>query len=470
MNASKVLIVDDEPDMVENCARILRHAGYQCLTTTDPAKALPLVESHRPDVLLTDLKMPGIDGMELLRRARELDPALPVILVTAFATIESAVEAIKEGAFDYLPKNFSVEQLRLAVERGLRHRRLQEENLNLREQLQGTLGFENILGRSPAMVRVFELVRKAARSEANILVIGESGTGKELIARAVHANSSRAAQPFIPVDCASLPEQLLESELFGHEKGAFTGAVKGKRGLMEVADRGTLFLDEIGELPLALQVKLLRALQERQLRRVGGTSVIDVDVRVVSATNRDLREAVKQGQFREELYYRVNVIEIHLPPLRERAGDGRLLAHAFRARYGGERVTGFDESALEALDAYAWPGNVRELQNIVERACALADGARVTRADLPGHVLEGVGLRTAAAQTATSRAPVDATVASGEELPLKEAKERWMHVLEASYLRQLLERHAGNISAAAKSAGIDRKTFHRLINKYQIRS
>ena len=357
----------------------------------------------------------------------------------------------------------------MAVERGLRHRRLQEENLSLRELLQGTLGFENILGRSPAMARVFELVRKAARSEANILVIGESGTGKELIARAVHANSPRAAQPFVPVDCASLPEQLLESELFGHEKGAFTGAVKGKRGLMEVADRGTLFLDEIAELPLALQVKLLRALQERQLRRVGGTSVVDVDIRVVSATNRELREAVKQGQFREELYYRVNVIEIQLPPLRERAGDVRLLARAFVTRYGAERVTGFDEGALEALEAYPWPGNVRELQNVVERACALADGARVTRPDLPAHVLEGAGLRTAAAQTLVAGAPIDPAVVSGEELPLKEAKEKWMQVLEASYLRQLLERHGGNISAAAKTAGIDRKTFHRLINKYQIR-
>ena len=298
MSASKILVVDDELDMVESCARILKRVGHQCLTATDAATALALVESERPDLVLTDLKMPGSDGMERLR------------LVTAFASIESAVEAIKQGAFDYLPKNFSVEQLCVAVERGLRHRRLQEENLSLREQLQGTLGFENILGRSPAMARVFELVRKAARSEANILVIGESGTGKELIARAVHANSPRAAQPFVPVDCASLPEQLLESELFGHEKGAFTGAVKGKRGLMEVADRGTLFLDEIAELPLSLQVKLLRALQERQLRRVGGTAVVDVDIRVVSATNRELREAVKRGQFREELYYRVNVIEI----------------------------------------------------------------------------------------------------------------------------------------------------------------
>ncbi|MBI2155609.1 MAG: sigma-54-dependent Fis family transcriptional regulator [Candidatus Rokubacteria bacterium] len=464
--AQRVLVVDDEPDMVENCARILKRAGLQCLTATDPRRALALVETERPDLLLTDVKMPGMDGMELLRRAREVDPALPVVLITAFATIESAVAAIKDGAFDYLPKNFSVEQLRVAVERGLRQRELQIENRNLRDQLQGTLGFENILGRSPAMARVFELVRKAARSEANILVLGESGTGKELIARAIHANSPRAAQPFVPVDCASLPEQLLESELFGHEKGAFTGAVKGKRGLMEVADRGTLFLDEIAEMPVVLQVKLLRALQERQLRRVGGTATIDVDARVVSATNRDLRAAVAKGQFREELYYRVNVIEIPLPPLRDRAGDVRLLAHAFLKRYGGERVRAFEEAALETLEAWAWPGNVRELQNVVERACALADGDRVGRQDLPDYLVQGRGLRAAGAAPAAGAAlPAGATA----DLPLKDAKEKWMQVLEAAYLRDLLERHGGNISAAAKAAGIDRKTFHRLINKYQIR-
>ena len=226
MTPGRVLVVDDEPDMVENCARILKRAGHQCLTATDPHQALGLVESERPGLLLTDLKMPGMDGMELLRRAHAVDPALPVILITAFATIESAVAAIKDGAFDYLPKNFSVDQLRVAVERGLRQRELELENRNLRDQLQGALGFENIIGRSPAMTKVFELVRKAARSDANILVLGESGTGKELIARAVHANSPRAARAFVPVDCASLPEQLLESELFGHERGAFTGAVK----------------------------------------------------------------------------------------------------------------------------------------------------------------------------------------------------------------------------------------------------
>jgi DNA-binding NtrC family response regulator len=465
VTARRVLVVDDEPDMVENCARILKRASYQCLSTTDPHQALALVESERPDLLLTDLKMPGMDGMELLRRARAIDPTLPVILITAFATIESAVAAIKDGAFDYLPKNFSVDQLRVAVERGLRQRELALENRNLREQLQGALGFENIIGRSPAMTKVFELVRKAARSDANILVVGESGTGKELIARAVHANSPRAAQPFVPVDCASLPEQLLESELFGHEKGAFTGAVRAKPGLMEVAHRGTLFLDEIGELPLTLQVKLLRTLQERQLRRVGGTAQIDVDVRLVSATNRDLRELAGRGQFREELYYRVNVIAIQLPPLRERAGDVKLLAFAFLKRYGGQRVTGFDDAALEALEAYAWPGNVRELQNVIERACALADGDRVTRRDLPDYLSHG-GSAARAAAVPSSAGP---TLPPSGDLPLKDAKEQWMRTLEGSYLRDLLERHGGNVSAAAKAAGIDRKTFHRLINKYQIR-
>jgi DNA-binding NtrC family response regulator len=466
MTESRVLIVDDEPDMVENCTRILRRAGYRCLGATDPRRALALLESERPDLLLTDLKMPEMDGMELLRRARETDPDLPIIVITAFATIESAVAAIKEGAFDYLPKNFSIDQLTVAVERALRHRRLHRENRSLREQVQGTFGFENVVGRSPAMAQVFELVRKAARSEANILVVGESGTGKELIARAVHANSPRVAQPFIPVDCASLPEQLLESELFGHEKGAFTGAIKTKPGLMEIAQGGTLFLDEIGEVPLGLQVKLLRALQERQVRRVGGTSLVDVDVRVVSATNRDLREAVTKSRFREELYYRINVIEIRLPPLRERAGDVRLLAHAFLKRYGQDRMQGFDEKAMAALEAYAWPGNVRELQNVVERACALAEGTVITRKDFPEHLLEGARLQLAAA---AAPPPADARLVAGADVPLKEAKDRWMAVLEASYLRDLLAQHEGNISAAAKVAGIDRKTFHRLINKYRIK-
>ena len=466
MADDRLLIVDDEPDMVENLTRILRREGYRCLSASESAKGLELLEAHRPDVLLTDLKMPGIDGMELLRRAHAIDPTLPVIMITAFSTIESAVAAIKEGAFDYLPKNFSVDQLRVAVDRALRQRRLQVENRNLREQLQTTFRFESLLGRSPAMARVFELVRKAARSDANILVQGESGTGKELIARAVHANSPRAAQPFVPVDCASLPEHLLESELFGHEKGAFTGAVRTKPGLMESADRGTLFLDEIGEMPLGLQAKLLRALQERQVRHVGGNALVDVDVRVVSATNRDLRASAAKGEFRDDLFYRVNVIAIELPPLREREGDVQLLAHAFLERYGKGRLRAIADDALAALQAYRWPGNVRELQNVIERACALADGDRLLVTDLPDYVVVRSSL---AGLGSGSEATLETARAATQGLPLKDAKEHWMGVLEVAYLRDLLARHDGNVSAAAKAAGIDRKTFHRLINKYQLK-
>jgi DNA-binding NtrC family response regulator len=471
MTSARILIVDDEPDMLENCARILTRLGYQCVTAENGPTALGESERQRPDVVLTDLKMPGMDGMALMARLHETDPDLPVIMITGFASIESAVAAVREGAFDYLPKSFSVDQLRVAVERALRHRGLQVENRNLRKQLQQALGFENVVGRSPAMAQVFELVKKAARSEANILVLGESGTGKELIARAIHANSPRAGGPFVPVDCASLPEQLLESELFGHEKGAFTGAVRTKTGLVEAAHRGTLFLDEIGDLPAPLQVKLLRALQERQIRRVGGTGLVDVDVRVVSATNRNLSEAIANGQFREELYYRINVIAIRLPPLRERAGDVRLLAHAFLKRYGHGRVTGLDEAAAEALERYRWPGNVRELQNVIERACALADRPTITVKDLPDHVLRPA--MPAAAPTAPDTkgpgAPLPAEVGAASDLTLREAKDQWLHVLEVSYLRELLARHGGNVSSAAKAAGIDRKTFHRLINKYDIR-
>jgi DNA-binding NtrC family response regulator len=465
MSAPRILIVDDEPDMLENCSRILSRQGYACTTAGDGAAALAILERERPDLLLTDFKMPEMDGMALLQRAHEIDPALPVIMFTGFATIESAVAAIKQGAFDYLPKDFSVDQLRVAVERALRHRGLQVENRNLRQQLEQALGLENIVGRSPAMAQVFELVKKAARSEANILVLGESGTGKELIARAIHANSPRASQPFVPVDCASLPEQLLESELFGHEKGAFTGAVRTKPGLVETAHRGTLFLDEIAELPVTLQVKLLRVLQERQIRRVGGTGLMDVDVRVVSATNRDLREAIAKGQFREELYYRINVIAIRLPALSERAGDVRLLAHTFLKRFGQGRVTGMDDAAAEALERYGWPGNVRELQNVIERACALADGPVVTVKDLPDHVLQSPARSTVLAPNFLS----EGVPPTGTDLTLKAAKDQWLQVLEVSYLRDLLARHDGNVSSAAKAADIDRKTFHRLINKYGLR-
>jgi two-component system response regulator HydG len=457
----RILIVDDEPDMTETCRRILSPAGYKCLTSNNALEALNLLGAERPDLLLTDLRMPEMDGMEMLRRAREIDPQMPVVLLTAHATLESAVAAVKAGAFDYLAKPFSIDQLKVAVERALTRRRLELENLHLREQLRGIFGFENIIGRSSTLQQVLELVRKAARSNANILVLGESGTGKELIARAIHANSSRAAEPFLPVDCASLPETLLESELFGYEKGAFTGATAAKQGLIETAHRGTLFLDEIGELPLSLQVKFLRALQERQIRRVGGTRQIDVDIRVVCATNRDLRALVKAGEFREDLYYRLNVIDIALPPLRERQGDVELLAMSFLEKFarGGEATRkGFEPEAMAALEMYPWPGNVRELQNVIERACALAEGEMITLADLPAH------LRTVA--------PPPDHPYHGEgtsKLTLKEAKERWVSELESAYVAELLRREGGNVSQAARKAGVDRKTLHRLLNKHSIR-
>jgi DNA-binding NtrC family response regulator len=464
---ARLLIVDEEPDTVQNCAHVLGRRGH-CVTATDPRRALEVLAAERPDLMLIDPKMPEIHGGTLLQHARALDPGMPVIMMAGVATIESAVQAIKEGAFDYLPKNCSVEQLQVAVERALRHRSLHVENRNLRNQLQQALGLENIIGTSPAIARVFELVKKAARSEANILVLGDSGTGKELIARAIHANSPRAGEAFVPIDCASLPEELLESELFGHERGSFTGAVSTKLGLMETAHRGTLFLDEIAELPPALQVKLLRALQEHQIRRVGGTSSVDVDVRVVSATNRDLGEAISKGQFREELYYRINVISIKVPTLRERATDVKLLARAFIRKYGLGRITGIDGPAMDALEAYAWPGNVRELQSIIERACALAESDMITSRDLPDQVL-APATPHAVASAADARGIPDEALDSGAGLPLKDAKGRWLQILEASYLRDLLDRHGGKVTASAKAAGVDRKTFHRLINKYQVR-
>ncbi len=454
-----VLVLDDEPVMVENCRQIISLAGYGCIGTADPGEALALLESERPDVFLTDMKMPGTDGIALLHRARELDPHRPVIIFTAFATIEAAVAAVKEGAFDYLAKPFSMEQLNLAVERALAQRRLALENQNLREQLRGTYRFENIVGQSQALGQVLDLVGKAARSEAHILILGESGTGKELIARAIHANSRRSAKPFIPVDCAALPENLLESELFGHEKGAFTGAVGVKAGLIEVAAGGTLFLDEIGELSPSLQVKLLRVLQEREIRRIGGTRQIAADVRVLSATNRDPEALVAAGKFREDLYYRINVIDIALPPLRERAGDITLLAHMFLKKYGfigGRELRGFEPETLRVLEAYTWPGNVRELQNVIERACVLAENDLITVYDLPTHIR---------AARSTDRTPITA----GGTVTLKELKARWIKQLESAYLDDLLKRQGGNISHAARVAGVDRKTIHRLLNKHHLR-
>ena len=456
MVKERILVIDDEEDMLENCSRILSRLGYEPLLEPDAQKGVARFEQEHPVITLTDLRMPGMDGLDVLRTIRRIDPEALVILFTAFATVETAVEAVKEGAFDYIPKPFSGDQLRLVIERALTQRRLLEENRRLREQLTETYRFENIVGRSRVMLQVFDIIKKVAASEANILIFGGSGTGKELIARSIHANSARAARAFVPVDCASLPEHLLESELFGHEKGAFTGALTTRRGLFEEAHGGTVFLDEVGDIPLSLQAKLLRVLQERQVRRVGGNRFLEVDVRVISATHRNLTAMVKEGNFREDLYYRLNVISLPLPPLRDRAGDIPLLAYHFLRKYAaqsGKDLKGIAPEALELLEAYPWPGNVRELQNVMERAVVLAEGEMVSPAELP----------------ASLRLPQKLPAASvADHLTLKEAKRHWVEAFERDYLIALLKKHQGNISQAAKIAGVDRKTIHRLIKRYQI--
>ncbi|HEX6941019.1 MAG TPA: sigma-54 dependent transcriptional regulator [Longimicrobiales bacterium] len=457
-----VLLVDDEELLVKSCSRLLEHEGYQVLTAHRGRDALELVRRHRPDIVLTDLMLPDIDGMELLRETRRLDPQALVIMITGFATVDSSIEAIRAGAYDYIPKPFTATQLQILVGRAANQVRLARDNERLRGELRERYSLENIIGVSEAMQRVFALVHKVAATDASVFISGESGTGKELIARSIHQNSPRAEKPFVAVNCAAFPENLLESELFGHERGAFTGAMTQKRGLMEVASGGTFFLDEICEMDLELQAKLLRVLQERKIRRVGGEMEIPIDIRVIAATNRDPEEAVAEGTLRQDLYFRLNVVPIRVPPLRARREDIPLLAQHFLRRYAEkyERDAAaplrLAPDALRALMAHSWPGNVRELQNLMERVVSLAaPGQEVTLQDLPDE------LSTVAAASSPITPDVDR--------PFHEAKEQAIEAFERAYLEALLVRHDGNISEAARRAGIDRKTVHRMLKKYDIR-
>lgn len=451
----RILIIDDETDMLETCSRLLRRMGYQCTTLSDSTQSAETMAEFQPDIILSDLVLHKLDGFEVLRIARKVIPDSLVIIITGYATVESAVKAIKEGAFDYLPKPFSVEQLEVTMKRAVEQLDLKEENQILRSQLEEKYNFENLIGANGGLQDVVETIRKVSGSEANILILGESGTGKELVAHSIHANSKRRHGPFIAVNCASLPDNLLESELFGHEKGAFTGAHAGKAGLMELADQGTLFLDEIGEMSRELQAKLLRALEQYCFRRVGGTKEINVDIRILAATNRNLEEVASKGEFREDLYYRLNVIAIHLPPLRERVQDIPLLAghflHDFAGRVG-KPLKAISPGALELLQRYPWPGNVRELRNVIERAVALCETRVIMPEDLPDRLNK---------QGGSFRSSPDI------DLPFHRAKAQWIETFEVKYLQKLLKRHGGNISEAARESGIDRKTIHRLVEKYK---
>jgi two-component system response regulator HydG len=385
------LIIEDNETMREGMTEVVAGLGHEAVAASSGAQGLERFREKKPDFVITDLKMSGLDGLEVLRRCRALDPDVPVLVITAFGTIEVAVEAMKEGAFDFLTKPFSPDVLRLKVERGLEARRararverLARENEILRGEVEAGLG--EIIGASPAVRKVFEILDKVAPSDSSVLVTGESGTGKELVARALHRRSRRASGPFVKVNCGALTETLLESELFGHEKGAFTGAIRRKLGRFELADGGTLFLDEVGDVSPGLQTKLLRVLQEREFERVGGEETLRVDVRVIAATNKDLREEVAAGRFRQDLYWRLHVIPIHLPPLRERLEDIPLLAAHFleklrpRTRH---RVREIEPDAMARLRSYRWPGNIRELENVLEQALVFASGEVLRAEDLP---------------------------------------------------------------------------------------
>jgi two-component system response regulator HydG len=386
----RVLVVDDEVNARTALAELLRDEGYAVETAADGFKALGKVADFAPDVVLTDLKMPGMDGIQLLGRLHEEDRELPVIMMTAFGEVETAVGAMRAGARDYLAKPVNFAELSVVLARELDQRRLRQEARLLRARLAERYSFDNIVGSAAPMQAVFKTVQQIAGSRASVLITGESGTGKELIAAAIHQRSPRAKGPFVKLHCAALAESLLESELFGHERGSFTGAQGRRDGRFQQAHGGTLFLDEIGEISPAVQVKLLRFLQEREFERVGGNETISVDVRVIAATNRDLQRMVAEGTFREDLFYRLNVINLEMPALRARPSDVPLLAAHFLRKYSaenGKQVDGFSDDALERLSAYGWPGNVRELENVVERAVVMAQGATIGIGDLPQHLV-----------------------------------------------------------------------------------
>ncbi len=386
---AQILIVDNEESMREFLSIVLKKEGYACLTAEDGDHALRVIEKEPIDLVLSDIKMPRMNGLELLKALKEVSPETVVVMMTAFASTETAVEAMKEGALDYLTKPFQIDEVKLIIKNALERKSLKSENQRLRSALKSKADFTKIIGRSEKMRKVLTLVEKVADNRSNVLITGESGTGKELIARAIHYNSGRRDHHFVAVNCSALPETLLESELFGHMKGSFTGAIANKAGLFEMADKGSIFLDEIGETSLAIQVKLLRVLQEREIRRIGGTKDTKVDIRIITATNKDLEKLIEQGTFREDLYYRLDVIPIHLPPLRERPEDIPLLTDYFLKKYNQnleKEIEGFTPDVIRSLSQNEWRGNVRELENAIERAVALTSNTILSSDDFSGSL------------------------------------------------------------------------------------
>ncbi|MBK5275173.1 MAG: sigma-54-dependent Fis family transcriptional regulator [Desulfuromonadales bacterium] len=449
----KILIIDDDTSLRRVLEYNLQEAGYAVATASSGEDGLALFDEVSPALVITDMKMPGMDGMQVLKAVKERSPETLVIVITAFGTVDIAVEAMKAGAYDYITKPFNRDELRLTVAKALQFSGLTVENKRLKDELSDRSDFRSLVGSSEAMEKVFGIVRKVADTEASVLITGESGTGKELIARSIHANSGRRDSPFVAINCAAIPRDLLESELFGHVKGAFTGAVKDKTGKFALADGGTLFLDEVGELPLELQPKLLRALQERTVEPVGGTKELKLDVRVVAATNLDIEQAITEGVFREDLYYRLAVIPVHLPPLRQRRDDIPPLLRHFCLKHGAGKVT-FDKQSLETLTGYAWPGNVRELENTVERLLILRNADTISFDDLPDKI------RNNGAATGTAAHSGSVVNLPDEGYSLEQ--------LEREVVMQALERNRWNQAAAARFLRIPRHTLIYRMEKYEI--
>jgi two-component system NtrC family response regulator len=449
-----ILIVDDEKNYLVVLEALLGAEGYEIVTADGAQAALRLLKEGDIDLVLTDMKMPGMGGMELLEETKRIKPEVPVIMMTAYGTIEMAVEAMKKRAYDYITKPFQNEELKLTVRKALENYRLIKQNRLLSEALSDRYKYGNIIGKSSAMLKIYDLVDKVAQSKASVLITGSSGTGKELIAKAIHYNSPRKDRPFISVNCGALTETLLESELFGHEKGAFTGAVALKKGRFELADEGTLFLDEVGEMPQSLQVKLLRVLQEMEFERVGGTKTIKVDVRVLSASNRNMKDDVANGIFREDLYYRLNVIHIEVPPLRERTEDIRLLVNHFIEKYRQEQGKDKIELSPEAwkvIYTYGWPGNVRELENAMERAVVLNSGSRVNSEDLPAEM-----------SSEKEELNIEGFI------PLEAQLQDTLENLEEKLIRRALKTCDNVQSHAADLLGITKSLIQHKMKKYKI--
>lgn len=455
MNDKRILIVDDTPENVELLSVLLERNNWPYDAVDSGPAALAMFEKNRYDLVLADLMMPQMNGIELLEKIKALWPGTDVVIVTAYGSVPTAIEAIKKGAHSYLLRPFEPDEVALLIKKIFEIQRIRSENVMLREELSRMYDQDAIVGKSFAMKKVFQLLETVAQTNSTVMIQGESGVGKELIARALHNKSPRAGNPFIKVSCAALPEPLLESELFGHEKGAFTGAVATRKGRFELADKGTLFLDEIGEISQSVQVKLLRAVQELEFERVGGSQTIKTNTRIITATNKNLAEEVKKGAFREDLYYRLNVITIEIPALRERTEDIPSLAYHYLEKYRTDMnkdVSSISDEALAVLTRYAWPGNVRELQNAIERAVVLTRNQMIELADLPENIRPEV--------ERTHIPPVDAETI----IPLRQARSVW----EKKYIEAALARHNGNISRTAQAIELARKNLQEKIKQYEI--